>query len=167
MKVTSLLVPLAFVSVATSFSLFQDDQATLNEGVEDLKVPGKNPLTYCADPKDYILSIDYADLKPNPPVPGENLTISASGVFSKDVNPGTKVLLQVKYGLITLIKQEADLCDQIGNVDLECPLEEGPMKLTKDVKIPKEVPHGKYTVMADVYTEEGEKVTCLNAVTYM
>ena len=97
---------------------------------------------------------------------GTNLTITASGTFSKDVEQGTKVLLQVKYGLITLIKQEADLCDQIGNVDLECPLKKGPMTLTKQVKIPKEVPKGKYTVSADVYTEKGEKVTCLNAVTY-
>jgi len=167
MRLSSILVPLAYVSVATAISFtWEKDQATLNEGVEDLKVPGKNPLQYCADPKDYILDIDYADLKPNPPVAGQNLTIEASGTFGKDVNPGTKVLLQVKYGLITLIKQEADLCDQIGNVDLECPLKKGPMTLIKDVAIPKEVPRGKYTIMADVYTEDGEKVTCLNAVTY-
>lgn len=40
------------------------------------------------------------------------------------------------------------------------------MELKKVVKIPKEVPKGKYTVMADVYTEKGEKVTCLNGITY-
>ncbi|KKY24104.1 putative phosphatidylglycerol phosphatidylinositol transfer protein [Phaeomoniella chlamydospora] len=166
MKFASVIVPFAYFSLATSLSLLGSDQAALNEGNEALKVPGENPLTYCADPSDYILSIDYADLDPNPPKAGETLTISASGTFSKDVEEGTKVLLQVKYGLITLIKQEADLCEQIGNVDLECPLKKGPMTLTKEVQIPKEVPKGKYTVMADVYTESGEKVTCLNAITY-
>jgi hypothetical protein len=121
---------------------------------------------YCADPADYILSIDEVNLDPNPPTPGCNLTIEAAGTFSKNVEAGAKVFLQVKYGLITLIKQEADLCDQIGNVDLSCPLEKGPMSFTKSVNIPAQVPAGKYTVMADVYTVDGEKVTCLESVVF-
>lgn len=48
--------------------------------------------------------------------------------------------LQVKYGLIRIINQEADLCDNLKNVDLECPLKKGPMELTKDVDLPKEIP---------------------------
>ena len=88
---------------------------------------------YCADPTDYILSIDYVNLDPNPPTAGSNLSITAAGTFAKDVEAGAKVFLQVKFGLITLIKQEADLCDQIGNVDLSCPLKKGPMSFTKTV----------------------------------
>ena len=121
---------------------------------------------YCADPADYILSIDKVDLDPNPPTPGCNLTIEAAGTFFEDVTAGAKVFLQVKYGLITLIKQEADLCDQIGNVDLSCPLKKGPMNFTKSVNIPAQVPKGKYTVIADVYTRDGEKVTCLESVVF-
>lgn len=94
------------------------------------------------------------------------MTISASGVLSKDIKQDSKVQLQVKYGLITLIKQTADLCDQIGNVDLECPLQKGQMTLTKEVDIPKEVPKGKYTVSANVLDENGDVVTCLEAVVY-
>jgi ML domain len=37
------------------------------------------------------------------------------------------------------------------------------MSLTKDVEIPKQVPKGKYTVMADVYTVDKEKVTCMES----
>ena len=121
---------------------------------------------YCADPTDYILSIDKVDLDPNPPIPGCNLTIEAAGTFSEDVKAGAKVFLQVKYGLITLINQEADLCDQIGHVDLTCPLKKGPMSFTKSVDIPAQVPKGKYTVIADVYTSEGEKITCLESIVY-
>ena len=121
---------------------------------------------YCADPADYILSIDYVNLDPNPPTPGANLSVVASGTFSKDVEAGAKVFLQIKYGLITLIKQEADLCDQIGNVDLSCPLKKGAMNLTKEVAIPKQVPPGKYTVLADVYTVDEEKVTCMEATVF-
>ena len=46
----------------------------------------------------------------------------------------------VKYGFITLIRQTADLCDQLGNVDLKCPLEKGDMILTKKVDLPKQIP---------------------------
>lgn len=71
--------------------------------------------------------------------------------------------LQVKYGLITLIKQTADLCDTVKNVDLECPLKKGETTLTKDVELPKQIPPGKYSVIADVYTKDEEKITCLTA----
>ncbi|RMZ86057.1 hypothetical protein DV737_g7, partial [Chaetothyriales sp. CBS 132003] len=116
---------------------------------------------YCADPKDYILDIDYVDLSPNPPKPGDKLTIKAYGTFAKDIEPGATVFLQVKYGLITLIKQEADLCDNIGRIDLTCPLKEGPLLFTREVDIPNQVPPGKYTVHADVNTVDKEEVTCL------
>jgi hypothetical protein len=71
---------------------------------------------------------------------GVTLSIKASGVLSQDVEEGAKVHLQVKYGLIRIINQEADLCENLKNVDLECPLKKGPMVLTKDVDLPKEIP---------------------------
>ena len=36
---------------------------------EEYKVPGDNPLYFCADPADYILQIEKVDLDPNPPKP--------------------------------------------------------------------------------------------------
>jgi len=165
MRLIATLLPLlcSTLVASESLSLF-GDQAPI--GGDDLKVPGKNPLSFCADPSDYILSIDYVDLDPNPPTAGSTLSIIANGTLSEDIDEGAKVLVQVKYGLIRLINQEADLCEQIGNVDLECPLKEGEMALTKDVKIPKEVPKGKYTVMAEAYTKDKKKITCLEAVVY-
>ena len=71
---------------------------------------------------------------------GETLSISAEGFLKEDIEEGAKVHIQVKYGVITLINQETDLCEQTKNVDLECPLEKGELKLTKDVELPKEIP---------------------------
>lgn len=34
---------------------------------DDLKVPGNNPLYFCSDPKDNVLTIEKVDLTPNPP----------------------------------------------------------------------------------------------------
>lgn len=49
--------------------------------------------------------------------------------------------LQVKWNLVRLISTTTDLCEQVGNVDLECPLEKGPITITKDVEIPNEIPN--------------------------
>jgi hypothetical protein len=56
------------------------------------------------------------------------------------IEEGAYVLLTVKYGLIRLISTKASLCEQVGNVDLECPLEEGKVEVTKAVDIPAEIP---------------------------
>ncbi|KAL2443572.1 Phosphatidylglycerol/phosphatidylinositol transfer protein [Exophiala dermatitidis] len=165
MKAVALVISLFAATAVSARSLFKTGQNAL---VDDPKfpVPGKNPLNFCADPADYILDIDYVDLSPNPPVPGEKLTITANGTFSQTIEPGATVLLQVKYGLITLIKQEADLCDNLPKIDLSCPIDKGVMTLKKEVDIPKQVPPGKYTVLADVNTVDKEKITCMESTVF-
>lgn len=89
--------------------------------------------------------------------------MTASGVLAEDVEEGAVVHLSVKYGLITIIRQTADLCDTVKNVDLECPLKKGDLKLSKDVDLPAQIPPGKYSVEAHVVTKEEKDVTCLKA----
>ena len=71
---------------------------------------------------------------------GQKLTIEAVGTTSQKIEDGAYVDIQVKYGLIKLVSTRADLCEQIGNVDLKCPVEKGKITLTKDVDIPKQIP---------------------------
>lgn len=71
---------------------------------------------------------------------GETLTIEAVGTLLEDVAEGAYVVLQVKYGLIRLVNTEANLCEQVSNVDLKCPIKKGLTKITKDVELPKEIP---------------------------
>ncbi|KAF7163153.1 hypothetical protein CNMCM5623_008223 [Aspergillus felis] len=158
----TLLLCLAPLSAsARSISFFDSAQAPIT--AESFPVKGNNPLEYCSDPSGNVLEIESVDLSPNPPLPGQTLTINAKGNLKERVEEGAYVALEVKYGLITLIKQTADLCEQIKNVDLECPLEEGNMTLTKQVDLPSHIPPGKYNVHADVYTKDGKKITCLDA----
>ncbi|KAK7728176.1 Phosphatidylglycerol/phosphatidylinositol transfer protein [Botryosphaeria dothidea] len=164
MKVSTLLLAIASPLVASASSNLLGGLLSQQEViVQDLKVPGSNPLYFCEDPANNLLTIDDVDLAPNPPEAGKTLSIKATGTLEKDVEEGAKVRLQVKYGLITLIKQEASLCDYVKEVDLECPLKKGDLKLTKDVDLPKEIPPGKYTVLADVFTKDNDKITCLTA----
>ena len=64
------------------------------------------------------------------------------------------------------------------NIDEKCPLE-GAKTVRKNVELPKEIPpvrkfnfhllvkltvlQGQYTVLADVYTDDDEPITCLEA----
>ncbi|KAL3428406.1 phosphatidylglycerol phosphatidylinositol transfer protein [Phlyctema vagabunda] len=164
MKFSSSFVALCMSSLVASstLSFFGSDSQQQALG-DDLSIPGDNPLTHCkAEPSD-ILTLDHVNLSPNPPVPGSTLTIEAVGTFSEEIKENAYVTLQVKYGLIRLVNQRVDLCEQIKNVDLECPLKKGVTKITKEVQIPKEIPSGTYTVFADAYTFDDKHITCLTA----
>jgi hypothetical protein len=71
---------------------------------------------------------------------GNELVISAIGTVSSTIEEGAYILLTVKYGLIRLISTKADLCEQVKNVDLECPIEKGVLNLSKVVSLPAEIP---------------------------
>lgn len=74
-------------------------------------------------------------------ISGKDLVIQAAGVVFEEVEEGAYVALQVKYGLIRLISTKADLCEQVKNVDMECPIKKGPLTFTKTVELPKEIPN--------------------------
>lgn len=166
MKVLSaatLLLTAPLISAASFPSFFDPSQATIKTAGRELPVEGENPLEYCQNPENHLLKIKSVDLSPNPPKPGTTLTIQASGTLNERIEKGATVSLEVKWGLITLISQTVDLCDELKNVDMECPLEKGAMVLTKQVDLPKQIPPGKYSVLADVYDKDQKQVTCLKA----
>ncbi|KAL8769715.1 MAG: hypothetical protein Q9209_004331 [Squamulea sp. 1 TL-2023] len=157
------LLYLSSLVASKSFSFGGNQQRILVD--DNLSVPGHNPLSFCSDPSDFILTINNVDLDPNPPEIGKALQIKAKGNFTEKVEQDAYINLSVKYGLITLINTKADLCAQMKEVDESCPLE-GPKDFTKDVTLPKEIPRGTYTVLADVYTKDDEQVTCLKATVH-
>jgi len=168
MRFNLTILPILFAVLATSRSLSPFGNSETPLVIEaGGSVPGANPLTFCTDKSGYILTIERVDLNPNPPKPGLTLKIEASGVFSKDVEKGAYVSLQVKYGLITLIRQTVDLCEQIESVDLKCPLKKGPMTFTKEVEIPSQVPQGTYKVFANVMSVDEEEITCLESTVHL
>lgn len=167
MRFSSFAVALLSVGLtpaaAAIFDFAGDSEAVVVN--DDLKIPGESPLELC-DKVDHALdtvTITRVDLAPNPPLPGQPLVIEAIGTVKQPIEKGAYVQLTVKYGLIRLISTKADLCEQIGNVDLECPVERGILKVSKTVELPKEIPPGKYTVLADVFNADKSHITCLTA----
>lgn len=67
--------------------------------------------------------------------------MKASGIVSETIEEGAYVQLQVKYGLIRLISTKADLCEQVKNVDKECPIKAGALTFEKSIDLPNEIPN--------------------------
>lgn len=130
---------------------------------DGVKVPGNSPFTLCDADVPHLAQIDYIDLAPNPPLKGEALNVTAGGVLKTTIDEGSYVEVDVRYGYIRLLKQKFDLCEQVGNVDLKCPVEEGKLDLAKSVDLPQEIPPGKYLVIARAFTAADELLTCLTA----
>ncbi|WZH41584.1 ML domain-containing protein [Fusarium acuminatum] len=129
----------ACLAPAAAFSVLNGKTSDVTIS-DDLKIPGDSPLELC--PGDHSADLIKIDSK---------------------IEEGAYVLLTVKYGLIRLISTKADLCEQIDNVDLKCPVEAGVVEVTKSVDLPAEIPPGKYTVLADVFTVDDVQITCLTA----
>jgi len=159
MRVFPTILLAASASLATA-GFFDNSQTSLGNTL-GASIPGKNPLTFCEATDDYILDIEYINISPNPPVIGQSFAIEAKGTLGKNITEGAYIKLEVSFGFIKLVQQTIGLCDQVGAVDLECPIEKGEIKIIKEADIPKEAPPGQYTVKADVYTVENEKITCL------
>ncbi|ETS82772.1 Phosphatidylglycerol/phosphatidylinositol transfer protein [Pestalotiopsis fici W106-1] len=154
----------AIVGVASALPGWFDNTQDIVTLDDDKKVPGKNPLTYCAaSHPDDIVKITSVDLLPNPPEAGAELKIRAAGTVFEDIEEGAYINLVVKYGLIRLINTKADLCEQTEKADLKCPIKKGILSVEKAVDIPKEVPPGKYTVHAEVINYDDKPIACLEA----
>ncbi|KAK3292238.1 ML domain-containing protein [Chaetomium fimeti] len=157
-------IVLALAATASARNVFRSGGQSLVKRDDNLKVPGENPLQFCnADRDEDLITIDEVTLSPNPPAAGTTLNIEASGTVNETILKGAYVKLEVKYGYIRLISTTADLCEQLGNVDLECPIEPGKLSITKTVDLPSQIPPGKYTVLADVYNDDDVHITCLTA----
>jgi len=66
--------------------------------------------------------------------------VTGVGTVKQIIEDGAYVLLEVKYGVIRLLKQTVDLCKEVHNVDLECPIKPGVYDLTKVFQLPNEIP---------------------------
>lgn len=126
-------------------------------------IPGGSPIETCETEQSQLISIERISLEPNPPQPGENLTVTASGTVLTTIEAGAYADVVVRYGFITLVNQRYDLCEVLPEVDIECPVEKGYLSLTRVVELPSGVPPGQYYIEAVAYTKDDELLTCLTA----
>ncbi|GAA5987295.1 hypothetical protein JCM10908_001898 [Rhodotorula pacifica] len=150
-------------------------QAALNWGADKLaRIGGDDGQAHamtqwgwsdCGLVKADDLQIESLEVSPDPPKPGHNLTINASGRVNKRIEKGTSADVTVKLGLIRLLTKRFDLCDELANINssLACPIDPGVYSFTHTVELPNEIPRAKFQVNARVVTPVlEEEVGCLD-----
>ncbi len=163
MKLKSIFSALAWATLVSTSSINSPILNRLWAGIDNTPISGGSPVQLCDESEPQLLTIDYIKTLPTKPERGKNLTVIAGGYVSKQIPEKSYVYVEVKYGYIKLVQEYFDLCEQLGNVDLECPVNKGYLSISKEVEIPQEVPPGKYLVTARAYTLADELITCLTA----
>ncbi|KAI9138695.1 ML domain-containing protein [Paraphysoderma sedebokerense] len=118
------------------------------------------------DPKDDLLKIEEIRITPDPPRKGEKFRVYVKGHLSGTLDKGSIIKVVVKLGrFIQIFRTTLDLCDEAGKADKQCPLQSGEHIVDKDFELPADIdiPQGTYVVDINVYNQDGQHVTCLEA----
>ncbi|EIM81574.1 uncharacterized protein STEHIDRAFT_66199 [Stereum hirsutum FP-91666 SS1] len=101
---------------------------------------------------------------PDPPKPGENMTVSVQATAQEDVAEGAYANVEVKLGLIRILQKEFNLCEEArkANMTVQCPVEKGDRILEKTVKLPDFIPPGPIKINVNGYTTDDEPLLCIN-----
>ncbi len=70
--------------------------------------------------------------------------------------------VKIKLGLIKLLEIRLDLCNEIKNIGIECPLKKGDLNIVTQIDIPAELPPGKYVVHVTATNFDGLSVACFD-----
>ncbi|KZT56845.1 hypothetical protein CALCODRAFT_496830 [Calocera cornea HHB12733] len=159
MLVRTLLVISAFAAGALAISL---PQLSLGGEVDTY---ADWTWTDCGD-LSYAVEIQSIEVSPDPPVPGQNLTVAVTGTTRMPIEDGAYADVTVKLGLIQLLKRRFDVCEEAANanVTIQCPVEPGDYQLSHTVALPREIPKAKFGVQVRGVTQDDEDMVCLDIV---
>lgn len=117
----------------------------------------------CGSPTD-VIQLKSISLSPDPPKPGQDLTVTVVGTAQQRVEDGAYANVVVKLGLIRLLTKTFDVCDEARNANatIQCPIEQGDYTVVETVALPKEIPQAKFTVNVNGYTVDDDDMLCLN-----
>jgi len=136
------------------------NQVTLNNGVHTMEGwDYKN----CGLPED-AMNIESITVSPDPPQPGQDLTVNVVGSATRRIEEGAYADVTVKLGLIKLLSKRFDVCEEArsANVSIQCPVEEGKYTVSQTVALPKEIPRAKFVVQVRGYTADDDDMACLD-----
>ncbi|CAE6412853.1 unnamed protein product [Rhizoctonia solani] len=136
----------------------------------DLVLNGESPIftqsrwswTDCGSPSD-LAHIKAIEVTPDPPKPGQDLTVKLIATSDKEITEGAYADVTVKLGLIKLLKKQFDICEEArsANATIQCPVEKGEHTVVQTVALPKEIPRAKFTVDVMAYTSDEEDLACV------
>ncbi|GFZ45257.1 Phosphatidylglycerol/phosphatidylinositol transfer protein [Saitozyma sp. JCM 24511] len=110
------------------------------------------------------IQIKSIAVKPDPPVPGENLTVNVDADVLETIEEGAYADVTVKLGLIKLLQKTFDVCEEARNANatVQCPVKPGTYSVSQTVELPKEIPKAKFSVAVRGYTVDDADMLCLD-----
>ncbi|KAH7106984.1 ML domain-containing protein [Auriculariales sp. MPI-PUGE-AT-0066] len=151
-----LLAVLALAPFAHAAAL---DQSPLTSNL----VADKVEIVDCGAPTDAVL-LKSVEISPDPPKPGEPVTVTVTGTVQERLNDGAWADVTVKVGLIKLLQKRFDVCEEASNSNatIQCPVDPDTYTIVQTVELPKEIPPAKFSVAVRGFTAEEEDMLCIN-----
>ncbi|KAH8102450.1 ML domain-containing protein [Cristinia sonorae] len=147
----------ALLAACTSISF------ALPQGQEPMQVASdKWHWSTCST--DVPLHITSIDVSPDPPKPGEDMTVTVKGYTDEEIKEGAYADVVVKVGRIKILQKEFDICEEArnANASIQCPVSKGDHEIVHTVPLPKEIPPAPFNVHIDGYTVDDEDLLCLD-----
>ena len=119
----------------------------------------------CSQPTD-LFHLRLLSITPDPPKRSTPLQIHVAGHLDRTLIGGM-VNYTVKYGIIPVATESVGLCDLLKMEPgvPQCPIKKGDWDVKHEVKVPGEVPFGRYSVEAAAWDSEGRQIFCLQGST--
>lgn len=113
---------------------------------------------------DDAVQVTSIKISPDPPQPGQNLTVYATGIVYDEIASGSTVNVQVKIGSIKLLTKELDICDEAekADADIQCPVSEGEYTVAQSVPLPDQIPPAKFNIHVEGQTATEQSLLCLD-----
>ncbi|KZP01496.1 hypothetical protein CALVIDRAFT_7717 [Calocera viscosa TUFC12733] len=105
-----------------------------------------------------LISIEHLSISPDPPRPGEPVSVFVSGRTSEMIQRGAQYFSEVKYGSSVLSKGWHDFCGLTLESGYYCPILPGEFHLDETFELPSNIPSGKFTILTIGQTREGAEM---------
>ncbi|KAJ2358037.1 Phosphatidylglycerol/phosphatidylinositol transfer protein [Coemansia erecta] len=106
---------------------------------------------------DDLIDIDYVDVDPEKPRRSTPVHLTALAHVKERIDAAT-ANVKVKYGFLTLLNRNYDLCEELkNNLNKSCPVDEGPIEFSVDVDVPGFIPPGWFHLEATAWRDSDEK----------
>ncbi|CAE6481108.1 unnamed protein product [Rhizoctonia solani] len=104
------LIATVFSPLAVSALSFTRPDLVLN-GDSPVFTQSRWSWTDCGLPSDGV-QIKSIEVSPDPPKPGQDLTVKVIATSNKEITEGAYADVTVKLGLIKLLKKQFDICEE-------------------------------------------------------
>lgn len=111
------------------------------------------------------ITVESVRLSPDPPVPGQNLTIQGWGNLRAPIHQGSTADVLVRVGLTPVHRERLDLCAaaEREQFPVQCPAKPGEYHLEHTTFVPKNIPRGlRYTAHVTAENHQAQPLLCLD-----